>query len=92
MEMDKHGLSVGDYNRVVGKGLVLVLRFPKSLPWIAVLTSIRSVGVPLVDTLNLLDSAFGAVTCVLLSFLHLVEGKTGAFLLIHKRCLFFLTY
>ena len=32
------------------KALVLVLKFPKSLPWIAVLTLIRLVGVFLVDT------------------------------------------
>lgn len=39
------------------KALVLVLRFPKSLPWIAVLTLIRLVGVVLGNVLNFFDSA-----------------------------------
>lgn len=37
------------------KALVLVPKFPKSLPWIAVLTSIRSVGVLRGDTAELLQ-------------------------------------
>lgn len=66
------------------KALVLVLRFPKSLPWIAVLILIRLVAVLLVDILNFFDSAFQVIICALLSFLRLVEKKLSAFLLIHK--------
>lgn len=40
------------------KALVLVLRFPKSLPWIAVLILIRLAAVLLVDIQNFFDSAF----------------------------------
>lgn len=67
------------------KALVLVLRFPKSLPWIAVLILIRLAAILLVDVLNF-DSALQVIMCALRSFLHLVEEKLSAFLLIRKIC------
>lgn len=74
MDMDKHGLGVGDYNRVVGKG-------PGSRPQIPKESSMdRS---PYFDKVCWCLSGDSAellpllVTCVLLGFLQGCRGSEG---------------